>query len=85
MSSEAYLTVNELAARLKVSPKTIRNKMASGIFRKSVHYFRPRGLRPRFKWSAVQGWLEEKDQPRQEEEDLIPMARGYFLRKPRSG
>src|SRR5713226_9333066 len=31
MSSEEYLTIDELAARLKVSPKTIRNKMASGI------------------------------------------------------
>jgi len=84
MSSEEYLTVNELAALLKVSPKTIRNKMASGIFRKGVHYFSPKGLPPRFKWSTVQAWLEEKDQPRQEEEDLIPMARGYFLGKPRS-
>ncbi|MBI4489175.1 MAG: HTH domain-containing protein [Deltaproteobacteria bacterium] len=32
MSSEEYLTIDELAARLKVSPKTIRNKMASGSF-----------------------------------------------------
>ncbi len=85
MSSEEYLTIDELAARLKLSPKTIKNKMASGIFRKGVHYFSPKGLRPRFKWSAVQAWLEEKDQPRQEEERLIPMARGYFLGKPRSG
>lgn len=85
MSSEEYLTINEVAARLKLSPKTIKNKMASGIFRKGVHYFSPRGLRPRFKWSAVQAWLEEKDQPRQEEEGLIPMRRGYFLGKPRSG
>ena len=93
MSSEEYLTINELAARLKGSPKTIRNKMASGIFRKGVHYFSPRGLRPRFKWSAVQAWLEEKDQPvGQEEKGFIPMARGstvssppngYFLGKPR--
>ena len=85
MSSEEYLTINEVTARLKLSPKTIKNKMASGIFRRGVHYFSPRGLRPRFKWSAVQAWLEEKDQPRQEEEGLIPMARGSFLGKPRSG
>ena len=60
MSSEEYLTIDEVAARLKVSPKTIRNKMCSGIFRKGVHYLSPRGLRPRFKWSAVQAWLEGK-------------------------
>ena len=82
MSTEEYLTINEVAARLKLSPKTVKNKMASGIFRKGVHYFSPKGLRPRFKWSAVQAWLEEKDQPKQVEEDLIPMARGYFLGKP---
>lgn len=85
MNTEEYLTIDEVAARLKVSPKTIRNKMASGIFRKGVHYFSPKDLRPRFKWSAVQTWLEEKDKPLHQEEDLIPMARGYFLGKPRSG
>lgn len=84
MNSEEYLTIIEVAARLKVSLKTIRNKMASGTFRKGVHYFSPKGLRPRFKWSVVQAWLEEKDPP-QEEEDLIPMAHGYFLGKPKLG
>ena len=58
MLAEEYLTINELAARLKVKPKTIKNKMASGIFKKGVHYFSPRGFRPRFKWSAIQAWLE---------------------------
>jgi hypothetical protein len=29
---EEYLTTPELAARLKVKPKTIKNKMASGVF-----------------------------------------------------
>ncbi len=84
MRSEEYLTISEVAARLKVSPKTIKNKMAAGIFRKGVHYFSPKGLRPRFKWSAVQSWLEQKD-PQQEEEDLISMAHGYFLGKPKLG
>jgi len=55
------------------------------IFRKGVHYFRLGGLCPRFKWSAVQAWLEEKDQPRQEEEGLIPMRRGNLLGMPGPG
>ena len=77
---EEYLTINELAARLKIKPKTIKNKMASGIFKKGVHYFSPRGLQPRFKWSAVQTWLEEKDtQANTERATGIPMARGYVL------
>ena len=82
MSTEEYLTINEVAARLKLSPKAIRNKMSSGIFGRGVHYVSPGGLRPCFKWSAVQAWLEEKDQPQEEETGFIPMARGYFLGKP---
>jgi hypothetical protein len=78
--TEEYLTVEELSARLKLEPKTIRNKMASGIFRRGIHYFSPQGLRPRFKWSAIVAWLEEKDAPlREVAADAIPMARGYLL------
>jgi hypothetical protein len=84
MTDEEYLTINELAARLKLSPKTIRNKMASGVFRKGVHYFSPKGLRPRFKWSAVRAWLEGGSQATQEDKGLIPMARGYFLGLPKT-
>jgi len=50
---EEYLTIAEVAARLKIKPKTVKNKMGSGIFRKGVHYFSAQGLGPGFKWSAV--------------------------------
>ncbi len=74
--TEEYLTIEELSARLKIKPKTIKNKMASGIFRKGVHYFSPTGLGPRFKWSAVQAWLEGSDgRP----SNGIPMRKGYAL------
>jgi len=83
--SEEYLTILELAARLKVKPKTVKNKMASGIFKKGVHYFSPKGLRPRFKWSAVVAWLERKEElTTQEVNGSIPMAKGYFLGEPES-
>jgi len=39
-----YLTINELALRLSLSPKTIKNKMVNGIFIKGVHYFSPDGI-----------------------------------------
>jgi len=75
---EEYLTISEVAGRLKVKPKTIRNKMASGVFRQGVHYVRPKGLGTRFKWGAIVAWLEhEKTEP--PDENSIPMARGYFL------
>jgi hypothetical protein len=81
--SEEYLTIEELAARLKVKPKTIKNKMANGTLRKGFHYFSPKGLRPRFKWSAIVAWLEEKeDNPKAIDGGGIPMARGYYLREP---
>src|SRR5215510_1419785 len=78
---EEYLTISEVAARLKVAPKTVRNKMASGVFRKGTHYIRPKGLGTRFKWGAVVAWLEQ-DETGTPEEDSIPMARGYRLGEP---
>jgi len=78
--TEEYLTIAELSSRLKVKPKTIKNKMASGIFQRGVHYFSPCGLGPRFKWSVVIAWLEEnKNNAREAERHSIPMARGYDL------
>jgi hypothetical protein len=78
--AEEYLTIAEVAARLKVKPKTVKNKMAAGIFQKGVHYFSPQGLGPRFKWSALVVWLEQGEHREpQDEGDSIPMARGYRL------
>ena len=82
MNLEEYLTIAEVAARLKLKPKSVKNKMAAGVFKKGIHYFSPPGLGPRFKWSAVVGWLEESQKPEAEDdEDLIPMPRNYRLRE----
>ncbi len=82
MNPEEYITIAELGTRLGLSPKTIKNKMASGVFIKGVHYFSPDGMGPRFKWSAVVAWLEagELEQASATNNgDGIPMARGYNL------
>jgi hypothetical protein len=80
MHAEEYLTLDEVAARLKLNKKTIQNKMAGGIFQKGVHYFRPNGLGPRFKWSAVVEWLEKREKSLTEGgQQSIPMARGYIM------
>ena len=76
---EAYLTIAEVAALLKLRPKTVRNKMARGEFTQGVHYFRRRGLRPLFKSSAVVRWVENSPE-QSSSADGIPMARGYVLR-----
>jgi hypothetical protein len=75
---EEYLTIAEAAARLKLAPKTLRNKMAAGVFRKGVHYVRPNGLGTRFKWGAIVAWLEQEESETPEE-GSIPMARRYLL------
>ncbi len=81
--ADEFLAIKETAARLKVTPKTLKNKMAAGILKKGVHYFSPKGLGPRFRWSALLDWLEEKDRGSGEaSEGRIPMARGYFLGDP---
>jgi hypothetical protein len=41
---EEYLTISEVAVRLKVKPKTVRNKMASGVFCRGCIMFAVRGL-----------------------------------------
>jgi len=76
---EEYLTITELAIRLKVKPKTVRNKMAAGLFTEGVHYFRPNGFSTRFKWSAVVQWIETGKAHETGDSDGIPMARGYVL------
>lgn len=74
---EEYLTISEVADRLKIKPKTVKNKMASGAFRLGVHYFRPPGMQARFKWSAVVVWLEQEEIGHGRGGELIPMPRSY--------
>jgi len=82
-----YLTVQQVADRLGLDVKTVQNKMSQGVLVRGVHWFRPRGMYPRFKWSAIIAWLEERESPAEGEPtaqagDLIsaiPMSRGYRL------
>src|SRR5438094_7631597 len=60
---EEYLTVAEVAARFKLTPKTVRNKMRDGTWRCGEHWFSPRGIGPRFRRSALVAWLEDADAP----------------------
>ena len=73
--SEEYLTICEVSAFLKVKPKTVQNKISSGVFLKGVHYFRPEGMGPRFKRSAVIAWLERDNRESRGDSDSIPMPR----------
>ena len=74
--TEEYLTIAEVAALLKLSPKSVQNKMAQGLFQEGIHYFRRQGIGPRFKAAAIKRWLEEEGKPA----TGIRMARGYMFR-----
>jgi hypothetical protein len=70
---DEYLTVAEVAAILKVSSKRVRNLMSCGVFCPGQHFFRRRGIRPRFLRSRVVAWLRDKSGVSKE---TIPMVRG---------
>jgi hypothetical protein len=63
VDNNAYLTTAEVAALLRVKPKTIRNKVAAGVFVPGVHFFRKPGLGPRWKREAIICWLETEETP----------------------
>jgi hypothetical protein len=84
-TGEEYLTVAEVAGILKVSPKRIRNMMSSGAFQPGEHFFRRRGIGPRFLRSRVDAWLRDGASV---SVDSIPMARsagGGFVRRAGEG
>jgi hypothetical protein len=54
---EEYLTVAEVAARIKYCPQSIYNFIYRGKFVLGVHYFKPTNKKILFIWSAVEQWL----------------------------
>jgi hypothetical protein len=53
-----YLTSSEAAEMLRIKAKTLNNMKARGLFAEGVHFFRRRGLGPRWKRDALVHWLE---------------------------
>jgi hypothetical protein len=58
LTSEEYLSVNQLSERVPYKPKTIRNLMCRGVFLEGVHFTRLTG-RPIFLWSKVEALLRK--------------------------
>lgn len=57
-----FLTVAEVAEQLGLKRKTVLNRMHDGTWRRGEHWFHPRGMRPRFEWSAIRAWVKS-DRP----------------------
>jgi excisionase family DNA binding protein len=72
MSSRGeYLTTAEAAKLLRLSVKTLRNKVTKGMFRQGEHFFRRPGLGPRWSREALVEWVEGKAS---REIEVIPLA-----------
>ena len=71
--SDEYLTTAEVARRLHVSVKTLRNKVAAGVFREGSHFFRRPGFAPRWRWDRVVEWLETPT-PESPDAGILPLA-----------
>ena len=60
-SQQEFLTVSELAQRIKYSPQTLYNMISSKKFVKGQHYIKPSRRKILFIWSGILVWLESQD------------------------
>lgn len=73
MSDRDYLTHREAAEFLGISPDHLKEKRRVGLFVEGVHFFRPPGMRIRWKRSALAAFIENRAPAA---EDGVPLARG---------
>lgn len=53
--SATYLTTEELSARIRYTPATIRNQLKDSVLLEGTHYFRPFGGRKiLYLWEAIE-------------------------------
>lgn len=69
-----YLTTAEVAELLRIKPKTVRNKVAAGVFRHGEHFFKKPGLGPRWKREAVVRWLEHSELEKRSPAEVVPLS-----------
>jgi hypothetical protein len=74
--SQTYLTTEELSAKIKYDPRTIREQMKDSVLLEGVHYIRPFGGRKiLYVWEVI-----ERDMKLTSMGSLaIPMANGGVL------
>lgn len=69
-----YLTTDELSARIKYDPRTIRERLKDSVLLEGVHYVRPFGGRKiLYIWEQIE---EDMMKPSQTDAYAIPMASG---------
>ena len=74
------LTTDELSARIKYDPRTIRERLKDSVLLEGVHYFRPFGGRKiLYIWETIQRDMFQGSRLKPVGMDAIPMANGGFL------
>ncbi|TJY65286.1 hypothetical protein E4T66_03440 [Sinimarinibacterium sp. CAU 1509] len=73
MQEQTYLTTEELSARIKYDPRTIRERLKDSVLLEGRHYIRPFGGRKiLFIWEAIREDIGGRD----DRVCMIPMASG---------
>jgi hypothetical protein len=79
MSGE-LLTTEELSARIKYDPRTIRERLKDSVLLEGVHYFRPFGGRKiLYRWDTIERDMMAVPMARSYNVTHIPMAAGGVL------
>lgn len=74
--SETYLTTEELAQRIKYTPRTIRSQLKDSVLLEGIHYIRPFGGRKTlYIWEAIE---EDIGKASKETGAVLPMASGGY-------
>jgi hypothetical protein len=74
------LTTEELAARIKYDPRTVRERLKDSVLIEGVHYFRPFGGRKiLYRWETIERDMDRKSIARPTGMAAIPMANGGVL------
>lgn len=74
--AQTYLTTDELSARIKYDPRTIRDCLKDSVLIEGTHYFRPFGGRKiLYIWETI-----EQDMKLTSDAVSIPMANGGVCR-----
>lgn len=79
MTSE-LLTTDELSARIKYDPRTIRERLKDSVLIEGVHYFRPFGGRKiLYIWESIERDMQIASTSRPIGIGAIPMANGGYI------
>ena len=73
MDASQFLTTAEVARRLGKNQRTIRAKVAEGVFLEGKHFFKPKGSQLLWDWDAVAKWVRG-EVPKKDDATTLKLA-----------